>query len=54
MVGRGRGREGLAQMHREMKNLKRQVEELTNVLVNQRIIPRDASDEETKHGNVDH
>ena len=41
-------------MCRDMHNLKRQVAELTNALVYQRIIPRDASDEETKHGNVDH
>ena len=41
-------------MCRDMWNLKRRVAELTNVLVNQRIIPRDASDEETKHRDVDH
>ena len=47
MAGRGRGRAGLAQMRRDMQNLKRQVTILTNALVNQRIIPRDAFDEET-------
>ena len=41
-------------MRRDMQNLERRVEELTNALVYQRIIPRDASDEETKHENVDH
>ena len=47
MVGRGRGRAGLAQMRRDMQNLKIQVAKLTNALVYQRIIPRNASDEET-------
>ena len=54
MVGRGRGRAGLAHMRRDMQNLERRVAELTNVLVYQRIIPRNASDEETKHKDVDH
>jgi hypothetical protein len=54
MARRGRGRVDLAQMHRDMHNHKRRVAQLTNVLVNQRIIPRDASDEETKHRDLDH
>ena len=54
MVGRGRGSTCLAKICREIQNLERQVTKLTNVLVNQRIIPRDASDEETKHRDVDH
>ena len=54
MAGRGRGRADLAHMHRDMHNFERRVVELTNALVFQRIIPRDASDEETKHGDVDH
>lgn len=41
-------------MRRDMHNLKRRVAKLANALVYQRIIPRDASDEETKHRNVDH
>ena len=45
--GRGRGRAGLAQMRRNMQNLKRRVAELTNALANQRTIQRDVSDEET-------
>ena len=53
MVGRGRGRVGLAQMCKDIQNLKRRVVELTNVLVYQRIIPRHESDEETKHKDVD-
>ena len=40
-------------MRRNMQNLERQVAELTNALVYQRIIPRDASDEETEHRDVD-
>ena len=47
MARRGRGRAGLAQMCRDMHNLERRVAELTNALVYQRIILRDASDEET-------
>ena len=54
MVGRGRGRAGLAQMCRDMQNIERRVAKLTNALVYQRIIPRDASDEETEYGDVDH
>jgi hypothetical protein len=54
MAGRGRGRAGLAQMRRDMQNLERRVAKHKNALVYQRIIPRDASDEETKHRNVDH
>ena len=54
MAGRGRGREGLAQMRSDMQNLKRRVAELKNALVYYRIIPRDASDEETEHEVVDH
>jgi hypothetical protein len=54
MVGRGRGRKGLSQMRRDMQNPKRRVEELTNVLVYQRIIPINAFDVETKHEDVYH
>jgi hypothetical protein len=53
MVGRGRGRAGLAQMRRDMKNLQRQVADLTNVLASQRIIQREVFDEETDQGDVD-
>ena len=41
-------------MHRDMQKLERWVVELTNVLVYQRIIPRDASDDKTEHEDVDH
>ena len=41
-------------MHRDMQKLEKLVAELTNALVYQRIIPRDAFDEETEHINVDH
>ena len=41
-------------MRIDMQNLQIQVVELTNMLANQRIIQRDVSDEETKHGDVDH
>ena len=54
MAGRGRGRAGLAQMRRDMQNLERRVSELTNALVYQRIIPRNASNDETEHEDVDH
>lgn len=36
MAGRGRGRGGLAQMHREMQNLQRQIAELITRMENQR------------------
>ena len=53
MVGRERGREGLAQMRRDMKNLQRQVAYLTSMLASQRIIQREVFDEEIDQGNVD-
>jgi hypothetical protein len=53
MVGRGRGRAGLAQMRRDMQNLQRKVADLTNVLASQRIIQREVSDEETNQGDID-
>jgi hypothetical protein len=53
MVGRGRGRACLAQMRRDMKNLQRQVEDLTNMLTSHRIIQRELSYEETYQGDVD-
>ena len=40
-------------MCRDMENLQRQVEGLTNVLDNPRIIWREASDDETDQGDVD-
>ena len=54
MVRRGRGREGLSQMCRDMQDLKRWVVKLKNTLTNKRTIQRDVSDEETKHASVDH
>ncbi|GLJ25051.1 hypothetical protein SUGI_0479400 [Cryptomeria japonica] len=45
MVGRGRGR-GLAQMHRDIQNLKRQVEELMNIMENQRLKQREDNSDE--------
>ena len=53
MVGRGGRRADLAKMHRDMQNLQRQVADLTDMLANQRIIRREASDEETHQGGVD-
>jgi hypothetical protein len=53
MVGRGRGRACLVQMCRDMKNLQRQVADLTSMLASQRIIQRELSDEEIYQGNVD-
>jgi len=35
---RGRGRTGLPKMHRDMKNLQRQVLDLTNMMTSKRII----------------
>jgi hypothetical protein len=46
MVRRGRGRACLAEMHRYMKNLQRQVADLTNMQDSQRIIQRELYDEE--------
>jgi hypothetical protein len=40
-------------MHKDMKNLQRQVENSTNMLASQRIIQREVSDEETDQGDVD-
>ena len=48
----GRGRAGLAQMRRDMWNLQRHVEYITYMLANQRIIWREAYDEETDQGGV--
>jgi hypothetical protein len=48
----GRGRAGLAQMHRDMQNLQRQVADLTNVLTSRRIIQRAMYDEETDQGDL--
>lgn len=53
MAGRGRCREGLAQMRRETQNLQGHVMDLTNELINQRLIKRDESDEEINHKHVD-
>ena len=53
MAGRGRGRAGLAQMHRDMQDLQRQLADLTNMLASQRIIQRVVFDEETNQGDVD-
>ena len=41
-------------MCRDMHNLVRRVVELTNVLLNPIITPRDASNEEIEHEDVDH
>ena len=41
-------------MHRDMYKIERRVETITNVFINKRIIPRDASDEETEPKDVDH
>ena len=54
MSGRGRGITSLAQMHRDMQNLQRQEEYLTNMFDSQTIIQREASDEEIDQGDVDH
>ena len=48
-----RGREGLAQMHKDMQILQRKVEDLTNVLANYRIIWREVSNYDTYQGDVD-
>ena len=54
MVGRGRGRAGyLAQMHGDIQNLQRKVEDLTNMLASQRIIQREVYDEGIVSGDVD-
>ena len=54
MGGRGRGRAGyLAQMHGDIQNLQRKVEDLTNMLASQRIIPGEVFDEETDQGDLD-
>ena len=53
MAKRGRGREGLAQMHRDMQNLQRKVIYLTYMLANQTIIRREVYYEETDQGGVD-
>ena len=53
MVGRGRGRESLAQMCRDMQNLQRKLANLTSMLANQRIIQREVYDEDTDQGDVD-
>jgi hypothetical protein len=46
MDGRGRRRAWyLAQMRKDMQNLQRKVEDLTNVLASQRIIQREVSNE---------
>ena len=49
---RRRARESLAHMRRYIQNLKRKVIDLTNMLANQRIIRREAYDDETIQGNV--
>jgi hypothetical protein len=54
MVGRGRGRTSLAQMHKDIQNLQMQVADLANMLASQRIIQREVFDEETNQGDVDH
>jgi hypothetical protein len=53
MARRGRGREGLAQMRRDMKKLQRQVEYLTRMVASQRIIQREVFDKAIGQGNVD-
>ena len=53
MVARRRGREGLAQMRRDMQNLQRKIIDLTYMLANQRIIRREVYYEETDQGGVD-
>jgi hypothetical protein len=52
-LGEEEEEQGLAQMHRDMQNLQRQVADLTNVLASQRIIQREVFDEETNQGDVD-
>ncbi|GLJ55071.1 hypothetical protein SUGI_1182090 [Cryptomeria japonica] len=53
MVGRGRGR-GLAQMHRDMQNLQREVAYLMNMMENQRLRQRgDNSNEGSDKGDTD-
>ena len=47
MDGRGRGRACLSHMHRDMKNLQRQVVDIIDNMVNQMIIQREVYDEET-------
>jgi hypothetical protein len=53
MVGRGRGRVDLTQMHKDMQNLQRQAVDLTHIMASQRIIQREVSNEEIDQGDVD-